>query len=57
MSIDNDIQLEKICHKCQKDLDKNSCSVCNTNLDEQNDNTNPQFDEELFEKLKRDSRE
>lgn len=51
MQIDNDIQLEKMCGKCKDDMNKNKCTICNTNLEE-SVNINPQFDEALFEQLK-----
>lgn len=49
MSIDNDEQLEKVCKSCQEKSKEDRCTSCNALLDVE---VNPNFDEELFEKLK-----
>ncbi len=53
MSIDNDEQLEKMCDKCKKRGEGNKCIACGDPFISESE-ANPQFDEELFEKLKRD---
>jgi hypothetical protein len=50
MSLDNEEQLEKICKPCQEKAKEDRCTSCNTLLDIE---VNPNFDESLFEKLKK----
>ena len=49
MSLDNDEQLEKICNSCKEKAEEHRCTSCNSLL---NKEVNPNFDEELFKKLK-----
>jgi hypothetical protein len=49
MSIDNEEQLEKVCGTCQEKAQEHRCMSCNELLDKE---VNPNFDEELFNKLK-----
>ena len=50
MALDNEEQLEKVCKSCQDKAEEKRCISCNTMLDVE---VNPNFDEALFEKLKK----
>jgi hypothetical protein len=50
MAVDNEEQLEKVCDPCQEKASEHRCISCNTLL---NKEVNPNFDEALFEKLKK----
>lgn len=53
MSIDNDEQLEKTCNKCKSHMEHERCITCGDKMTITN--LNPNFDEEMFEKLKKQS--
>lgn len=53
MAIDNDEKLEKTCNKCQSSLEQERCIACGDKMAIMD--FNPLFDEEMFEKLKRES--
>ena len=50
MAVDTEEQLEKVCNSCQEKASERRCVSCNTMLDIE---VNPNFDEALFEKLKK----
>lgn len=50
MSIDNDETLENTCQECQDRAAEDRCISCGKSTDIEN--INPNFDAELFEKLK-----
>jgi rRNA maturation endonuclease Nob1 len=51
MAVDNDEKLEKTCSKCKSEMEQEKCIHCGNKLITKTE-SNPQFDEELFEKLK-----
>lgn len=54
MSIDNDEQLEKTCGKCKHSMEESKCVVCGDKMIVEEEN-NPNFDDAVFEKMKKDS--
>ena len=51
MAVDNDERIEKSCNKCKNDMEDVKCVSCGSKMETLEEN--PQFDEELFEKLKK----
>lgn len=52
MAIDNDEALEKMCQKCKHSAEQNKCTHCGSNIEME---INPTFDDEIFEKMKRNA--
>lgn len=56
MSIDNDIEIEGMCNKCKSNFETKRCNTCGKQMhDNLKISHNPNFDEELFEKMKKES--
>lgn len=51
-SIDNDIEYDRTCHSCKEDIKIPKCNVCRKELETANSDFNPNFSDEMFEKLK-----
>lgn len=51
MALDDEEKLEKTCSKCKSHMHDDRCIHCGTQLINE-DNANPNFSNELFEKLK-----
>lgn len=51
-SIDNDVEYEKTCHSCKEEMKTPKCNVCRNDLETINSGFNPEFDDDMFEKLK-----
>jgi rRNA maturation endonuclease Nob1 len=52
MAVDDEEKMEKTCKKCKTHMDDNRCIHCGTQLVNE-ETLNPNFNEEMFEKLKK----
>lgn len=55
MSVDNDEKLEKTCGKCKKRMEEHRCQSCGEGIFDELETLNPNFDEEMFNKLKKET--
>ncbi len=54
MSLDKEEEEANMCPDCLEDIKKHKCIICGKELQEADtDNSNPNFDADRFEKLKR----